>query len=110
MDKNKQRIKIAEVCGWTEITHIYDGKTPDGKYFTLLPDYLNDLDAMHDAWRTLSVRQKTQFVIILSDLMLDCQSMDFSKNPFTCSCLANANAEQRAEAFLRTLNLWENPV
>lgn len=55
------------------------------------------LDAMHEAELLLSFDQQTSFV---QNLM--CQHKDY---PMTSAFFATA--AQRAEAFLRTLNLWE---
>lgn len=54
MDKDKQRIKIAEACGW-DLNHDsqkWDYFQPNGKGWNgPLPDYLNDLHANPDAWQ-----------------------------------------------------------
>ena len=60
------------------------------------PDYLNDLNAMHEAEKVLTDEQKREYRICLFRL---------------CDCYAgrevHATAAQRAEAFLKTLNLWK---
>ena len=116
-----QRIKIAEACGWTAIQQptrsnpktIY--RSPDHrKYATVwvkggyggdpLPDYLNDLNAMHEAEKVLNMVRRVQYSNELRRLIIH-------RSPVV-SCdeyeLVHATAAQRAEAFLRTLNLWED--
>ena len=62
-----------------------------------IPDYLDDLNAMHEAEKVLDFNQ-------LRD-MEDSVSFQFAVYPF------HATASQRAEAFLRTLGLWtETPT
>jgi hypothetical protein len=61
-----------------------------------LPDYLNDLNAMHSAELTLSDKQAITFRCIATQM-----GVDRNYDPFM------SNASQRAEAFLKTLNLWK---
>lgn len=61
------------------------------------PDYARDLNAMAGAEKTLTGSQKTQYIYRLQTL---CGGQQFGDNYF-------ATAAQRAEAFLRTLNLWK---
>jgi hypothetical protein len=57
------------------------------------PDYLNDLNAMHEAETALDYNQLRE--------MEDSVSFQFAVYPF------HSTASQRAEAFLRTLGLWK---
>lgn len=99
MKPEKQRIKIAEACGWKK----WDGENtayPLGYlYESETPDYLNDLNAMHEAEKVLTEGQRrTFFFHLFGTQRLD--DSDLWK-------AVHATAAQRAEAFLRTLNLWE---
>ena len=96
MTPEQQRIAIAEACGWTD-TQIIDGKYGQ----TDVPNYLNDLNAMHEAEKIIPRQlfhvdywQKGygRFQQILSGLTI---------TPYS------ATASQRAEAFLRTIGKWE---
>jgi hypothetical protein len=111
-----QRIAIAEACGWTHEPAPTGGLTtcewrhPSGAYRTRIPDYLSDLDAMHEA--------------VLQCITTEEQCESFAIHLRTCcgveettialllgywqrgKLLLNATAAQRAEAFLRALNLW----
>jgi hypothetical protein len=85
----QQRIAIAEACGW---------KTGyrDPEAWHPLPDYLNDLNAMHDAEKTLTYAQGGEMTLWIQRM--------------TCAGYGPqlfATASQRAEAFLRTIGKWE---
>ena len=60
-----------------------------------IPDYLHDLNAMHEAVMSMSGEFKLGYREILADI---CGAMHYH----------NATAAQRAKAFLKTLNLWED--
>jgi hypothetical protein len=107
MTPEAQRIKIAEACGWHSFRDIGgDSGTklwghPSTLMHTslpteLVPDYLNDLNAMHDAEAALLLHEQTEFMVHLTEIT---DSTEFLRN--------HASASQRAEALLRTkLNLW----
>ena len=83
-----QRIAIAEACGW---------KTGyrDPEAWHPLPDYLSDLNAMHEAEKVLNEKQDH----IMNDTLWDmCEGRKY---------LWHATASQRAEAFLRTIGKWK---
>jgi hypothetical protein len=98
MTPKQQRIAIAEACGWTGISDWgaggINGKHPKEPWTEVIPDYLNDLNAMHDAEGALNresgYNENGGYGLYLVALNHD----------------VSAPAEERAEAFLRTLNLW----
>lgn len=105
MTEKAQRIAIAEACGWT-LDHKgairADGYRSElwGKpSHEALPDYLNDLNAMHEAEKTLNPIQAAEYARMLTSTAWQSEQPVFA--PMT------AKAYQRAEAFLRTLNLWK---
>lgn len=111
MNPDKQRIAVAEACGWKDIswqtvavdtgmdTVLLFSGIPD-KGGRELPDYLHDLNAMHEAEKVMTHQQRAKFMELLCD--------GFHSNPVLIAWPAtHATASQRAEAFLRTLNLWE---
>ena len=65
-----------------------------------VPDYLNDLNAMHEAEK-LFVKDHVK----TADFYAHLQTATHRIDPFSCPTW-HASATQRAEAFLRTLNLW----
>lgn len=111
MSPEKQRIAIAEAYGWKDISDWgaggINGRHPVEPWTEVIPDYLNDLNAMHEAERVLSPTlfaadsdgRRPEVNLYLTWLTRICGH----------SPIAFATAAQRAEAFLRTLNLWEEP-
>jgi hypothetical protein len=107
MTPEQQRIAIANACG--EInprTTEFGGcvatafVTKEGVHvgFHGVPDYLNDLNAMHDVEIDYIIPNGLwdDYVTHLKNLMKDGKRF-----------WGQATAGQRAEAFLRTLNLWK---
>jgi len=108
MNETDQRIAIAEACGWR-----YPGSTclksdawnrwipPVGAKSRKVPDYLNDLNAMHDAEKT--VRYELQ-PVLLDRLKRAVMNYDEGVSDWY---VYTASPKHRAEAFLRTLGLWK---
>jgi hypothetical protein len=71
-------------------------------------DPLNDLNAMHEAWTTLTDEQKSAYERTLAEIVKPTSKLKGNAGFWhvTSQC-GNATAAQRAEAFLRTLNPWE---
>lgn len=104
MTNESQLIAIAELCGWKFTEKVTDTKSgrswnvyeKDGKRGSVmtnsLPDYLNDLNAMHEAAEILTEEQLKQMCGYL-----------MTQSPWRAM---HATAAQRAEALLRALNLW----
>jgi len=142
MTQEQKRIKIAEACGWSLIEHreSFTGKfdwlsglnpSPmeivdvieagtgerrdpnESDYgWESLPDYFNDLNAIHKAVETLDADQYAEFARVLGRehptftlRVLDPQDplMDAF---WQMSDLINAPADLRAEAFGLSLKLW----
>jgi hypothetical protein len=103
MKPELQRIRIAKACGFDESHWLELGGGIVFGTSGSLPDYPNDLNAMHEAEKTLD-----------DDLDLDySENLEIAtgarwgaNNSYDMSKYRSATAEQRAEAFLRTLNLW----
>jgi hypothetical protein len=136
MNPEQRRIAIAEACGWVfekKARHNMNSNIPawhltspkgvlrcgkevwfdtsygkesvyrpfEGELVEYLdesgvPDYLNDLNAMHDADKMLTNEQWWLLVGFLAEIC----------GGGVALCIS-ANAAQRAEAFLKTLNLWK---
>ncbi len=105
MTPEEQRIKIAEVCGWKPYGYRYELNWHEGwingaKVVDVLPDYIADLNAMHGAEMfciTIDDNRTFNFRCFLTKILGS--DIEF---------LVHATAAQRAEAFLRTLNLWKD--
>lgn len=108
MSQEEQRIAIAEACGWKCNGHADQIAAtvgwefacqfviaPEGKLVThnSIPDYLNDLNAMHEAENSLTTAQMTT----MSQYLYRRLGMLWGF----------ATASQRAEAFLRTIGKWK---
>lgn len=100
MNTEKQRIAIAEACGWTrqsdnsiwfnDPTNSFQAHEQD------VPDYLNNLNAMHKAEKALRPILQERYYRLLREKI---GSYDLA---------ISATAAQRAEAFLRTIGKWED--
>jgi len=118
MSPPEQRVKIAELCGWkfdgtrpdgermwcspTEVWKFTNGETggPCKRISDNLPDYLNDLNAMQQTHQVLHDAERfEEYVRILASL---------SKGHTTSIVkVAEATAEQQAEAFVLTMTQEE---
>ena len=106
MNNKKQRIAIAEACGWTKIGHYEQeitGRKPTNGFYEIIPDYLNDLNAMHEAEKMLTEHQWDEYERVLRLVCDGCSYFEGAGKE-----LLHATAAQRAEAFLRTIGEWEN--
>ena len=114
MSPENQRIAIAEKCGWkfskikSEFRFVSISPNGDDVLHSNfgdlahLPDYLNDLNAMHEAEKALSAPQAARYVCEIARAVgkTHTETSDFHV-AYVCSSSA-----LRAEAFLRTLSLW----
>lgn len=87
---------IAETCGW--ILTAMNWWYKDGEYFALPPDYCKDLNAIHEAEKITLKNNALLWHRYASFL-----DRDYCNQPYTIG----STAWQRAEAFLKTLNLWK---
>jgi hypothetical protein len=95
-DKKAGSYSLSERTPW-QVDYIVADKPDDSFPITIgadVSDYLSDLNAMHEAEKVLTDEQDREYRGKLVEV---------------CGSLADAlcaTAAQRAEAFLRTLNLW----
>ena len=108
MTNEQINIAIAEACGWTEISweqltnpreaierkHYCKNNTEH--FCGWLPDYCNDLNAMHEAEKVLVGKNNWELCNYVHRL-----------HTATNSWTALATARQKAEAFLKTIGKWE---
>jgi hypothetical protein len=103
MNEEQQRIAIAEACGWRQISDWksagINGQHPTEPWTEVIPDYLNDLNAMHEAEKTLSPKDKREYAYQLNGGYYT-SGLDDTFD------IVHATAAQRAEAFLRTIDKW----
>lgn len=106
-------ITISEACGWTQCRYIeklrgvigdppenWKGKLISGLGVTWAPNYCCDLNAMHEAEKTLSAVRSIVYRTFLALIAEDDPTNRYNEPAF-------ATARQRAEAFLRSLGKWE---
>ncbi len=104
MNKQEQRIAIAEACGWdNSLSQVKLSVFVVGRTSYCLPDYLNDLNAMHEAEKVLTTSQHLEYTWELTGTVEDHDPDSMEGDWLTHT----ATAAQRAEAFLKTLNLWK---
>lgn len=123
MTTEQQRIKIAEACGWTGIANYGDGivkgfpeglPTPYNCHRSDVPDYLNDLNAMHEAEKVLIAQGLTEDYTDHLERICYIERAEISFESYQEGVgwghneWFHATAAQRAEAFLRTLNIWKD--
>lgn len=101
MTDDQINMAIAEACGWTEIQtctcwdDVSRGKPPGKIGLKHIEDYCNDLNAMHEAEKTLT--DANMFVMAHHiERLVSAHGQHYF----------HATARQRAEAFLRTLGKW----
>jgi len=122
MKPEAQRIAIAEACGWREcVTESLGchGKFPkeyrgdvmnpfEGEDRAWLPDYFNDLNAMHEA-EIACIYTKGKGMVYLSALAKIAEADYYMADGLRLQrWCASATAAQRAEAFLMTIGRWED--
>ena len=122
MTPEKQRLVIASACGWILNPECdFLGKafpqcwTHDDYNMVFhdyeLPNYTEDLNAMHEAESVCigTVHAKKHGQMLQEVTGWHCVGIvpDHARDLTHLSKLSRATAAQRAEAFLRTLNLWE---
>lgn len=128
MTPERQRIAIAEACGWTEcrktgcLPSQIQGICPlggcrsrpalspfknDNRQWYWLPDYLKDLNAMHEAEACKLGATQRAWIVELSKATHGDTSGRLCLHYADVAAIAHATAAQRAEAFLRTIGKWE---
>lgn len=126
MSPEAQRIAIAEAIGWRFHAHreidlslagdrrlkeqaICRWCAPGRAEWQLetLPDFLNDLNAMHEAEKVLNREQQMEYITLINRMRNDVarQSQDwYQLEPFW---QVHSTAGERAEAFLKCLEAWK---
>lgn len=113
MTETEQRIAIAEFCGWTHHPHptvLGSWINPaDGRHDEL-PDYVGDLNAMHEAECQVAGNdaQEDEYILGIASIQA---GRCLRSTDLLCAAdyfrIAHATAAQRAEALLRTIGKWK---
>ena len=123
MTNEQINIAIAESLGWRNVrkdaphNKPWDaplGNSPQSTYkglgFERIPNYAADLNAMREAKNALTDGQKRKWgevavsITPKQDVVLYCKNSVSGENIFT---LANLDAKQEAEIYLRTIEKWK---
>lgn len=125
MKAEAQRIAIAEVCGWTKVEWYEDNAGPpllhgfpppivgtdsgsewewqQSRHSKHVPNYLSDLNAMHEALATLTEEDQSKFCWRLTEVVRRGKPVGTGVRHWD---EINATASQLAEAFLLTIGKW----
>jgi len=107
MTPQAQQIAIAVACKVIRPWTFGSFQTPNGCLLASLPDYLNDLNAMHEVEKLMTATQLKVYRNTLA-MMNGGIFMEDGGSFVNLGFAVSATATQRAEAFLRTLNLWKD--
>ena len=112
----EQRIKIAELCGWHTKVCTWWGNTvmwfppySKGSNWEMfaggyrLPDYLGDLNAMHEAEKQLTGKQYKLWNEMLEEIVSENHRRLGYRIEWELFRQRSATASQRAEAFVLTM-------
>ncbi len=122
MDNDKQRIAIAEACGFSDFeahSEWHENGDTDGFRDVLratrngdmgrgVPNYLHDLNAMHEAEKTLVHGNDCGQFFTYCDRMSQVLDSHKETHASLMAWRIHAPAYIRAEAFLRTIGKWED--
>jgi hypothetical protein len=120
MTQEQQRVAIAEACGWKYVEGLnvsslsHSGATSCADCWVCPkrgagygayepPNYLNDLNAMHDAEKVLGEKRIRSYAFTLAQVLDTSPTVDLDDQFLNI----HATASQRAEAFLRTIGKWK---
>lgn len=116
MKDEYQWITLAELAGWTKLEwwsshgrNVLSGCHAihaNGE----VPDYLNDLNAVHEIEKHLAIEDTGQYMRCLA-IVTNARLGDFAPSSFNTqlqiAVLVHATAPQRCEAILKALGLWK---
>jgi len=107
MSDEEINISIAEGCGWKRVEgeECFFDNGIEQIYIENIPDYCNDLNAMHEAEETLDLQKAAVFaeqlrvIVYRTTCLPHVDSGSFAH--------VHATASQRAKAFLKTIGKWK---
>lgn len=97
MNKEKQRIAIAESQGLTNFDKFMNQRF---EWDYVFPDYLSDLNAMHEAVKHRRLQDRPEF---LGEFARSLRRLTAGSDTLAIS----SSAAKRAEAYIRTIGKWE---
>lgn len=113
MKPEEQRRAIAEFCGWkaapepghSSLGWGASGYKPYWHFDHQLPNYLDDLNAMHEAEKQLGEKEQEYAMALLLSFRTNGVRLSDLQKSFLC---IHATAAQRAEALLKTIGKWRD--
>ncbi len=110
MDKIKQKLALAEIHGWSQVHDAnsivlggcWVGYPPSGQIigqYEYLPDYLNDLNVVHEIEKLLDASQWLDYSIYLGGCVEDPGVEDWKR-------ICHATAAEKCEILLKVFNKW----
>ena len=121
MTLENQRVEIAEWMGFTGIRYDWINGSDSVKDWMHdkgrgIPDYPNDLNAIHDAEKKLTPMQwnlYTHFMEVVTrnpmDPVFQEGWQDINCSRLIDALLIHATASQRSEALLKSIDRWKHP-
>lgn len=106
MKPEAQRIAIAEACGWKPTTDGGICWNSEGEPIVTPPDYLNDLNAMHEVLNMLSDDENAEIWAQLKAIVTNTVTNGNLNRVIPAWRVAKASAAEWSEAFLRARGLW----
>lgn len=116
MSDQEINIAIAEACGWVERDEPKGSAAPKTWWhgphryppnLMPVPDYCNDLNAMHEALELISQQCKDSDFWFFLRKIIGFPDAESDWDEYYYFQAINATAHQRAEAFLRTIGKWK---
>lgn len=113
MKEEEINIAIAEACGWQRVKgeECFFDNGSEQIYIENIPNYCNDLDAMHEAEKFLTIDQEYDYGCELASIVRKQENnisevnedYEFPLNGWGFYAFAQLSARQRAGAFLKTI-------
>jgi len=103
-----QRIALAKLQGWTALTESVPGILLGSKlgHDGIVPNYLEDLNAMHELLMRTSLYSPRKYLSMLNDIVLHDESLMHNHKMIEDLMFYEPTAAQKAEALLKVMGLW----
>lgn len=108
----EQRMAVARLSGWKEVARrqgMLSGIPPRTRYISFIPEYHENLSAIHAAEKYLTYEQAELYEEELTDICKKANELEENPLPGKFAVI-HAPAHLRVEAFLKTLDSWEEPI
>lgn len=114
MTNDEIRIAISEELGWNtrkqQLGGVFVYHDPQGDICATLPNYPEDLNACHEAWKSLNEEEQRLWLYQLFVVCGFDGAVVGAYHTKETNIVVNATAPQRCEAFLRVKGKWKEDV